>query len=54
MAKKKQRGISDDEARRMLAQLHEEDMLGGPAITSKTSMNHLRTTKFSMSKEPKQ
>lgn len=49
---KYQRGISDEDAKRMLAQLHEEDMIGGPAITSKTSMGHLRTTKFSMSKEP--
>lgn len=52
MAKKKQRGISDEEAKRMLASLHDEDMIGAPPITSKTSMGHLRTTKFTMNKEP--
>jgi len=50
--KKKQRGISDEEAKRLLAELHEGDMTGGPRITSKTSMGHLRTTKFTMNKEP--
>lgn len=30
-----------------------EESLLGPRITSKTSMGHLKMTKFSMSKEPK-
>lgn len=30
-----------------------EEFLSGPRITSKTSMGHLKMTKFSMSKEPK-
>lgn len=45
----KQRPVPVDRA---LAEFDEG--LHGPPITSKTSMGHLRTTKFTMSKEPKQ
>lgn len=51
MARKKQ-GISQEEAERMDREWREESF-HGPAITSKTSMGHLRMTKFALNKEPK-
>lgn len=47
MGKKKTRQITEEEAKAII-----EEINNGPAITSKTSITHHRTTKFSMSKEP--
>jgi hypothetical protein len=51
MARKK-RGISNEEAARLDREWRDESFLG-PAITSKTSMGHLKSAKFSLNKEPK-
>jgi hypothetical protein len=45
----KQRSLSIEEAEKV----YREEALLGPAITSKTSMHHLKTTKFSLSRERK-
>lgn len=49
--KKKQKPMTDEEAEKFEREWREETF-HGPAITSKTSMGHLRTTKFTMNKEP--
>lgn len=51
--RKKRGGISQEEAKRMLDELHNEGMTGIPRVTSKTSIHHMRSGKFSLNKEPK-
>jgi hypothetical protein len=50
--KTKQNSISNEEAERLDREWREEG-LHGPAITSKTSMGHLKSEKFALNKEPK-
>lgn len=50
--KQKRQGISAEQAER-LDRLWRAESFHGPAITSKTSMGHLRSAKFSVNKEPK-
>jgi len=52
VSEKAKRGISQEEAER-LERLWRDESFMGPEVTSKTSMGHLRTERFSLNKEPK-